>query len=488
MLEVVNRVAMFVIALSASYFFLTAGLGVREFRRRGVPLGRQATVRFEKPYDADPGAPSSAYGYYVYFLIPCLDEAAVIGGTVAALRHRSSRVIVIDDASTDGTGEVARQAGGDQVLVVRRELPDAQQGKGAALNQGFLSALADTVRWGIDPRRVVICVMDADGRLSDGALHEVLPLFDDPNVGGAQIAVRIRNRDDNFLLAFQDHQFWTLSALTQVGRNATGTVSLGGNGQFTRLSALLDLGGAPWSASLTEDLDLAVSLSLAGWELACSPRAAVEQEGVSDLRRLLRQRTRWYQGHMMTGRRVPEILRSPDLTNAAALELTLYLAVPWVFDLPWSILFHLVMAQVIVGAISGDVHLPTGSVSPAVGVAVFYVLAFWPALVTGLLAKTRDRSISAFTALKLGHAFVVTNYISFFCCWSALWRIVRGRNGWTKTAREAETAPDAGAAPAEVATGRPAAPGLAAAGEQEQHPPPAPRPGAGREPQPAHTS
>ncbi|OWY60924.1 hypothetical protein B7486_66560, partial [cyanobacterium TDX16] len=183
MFEVVNRAAMFIIALSASYFFLTAALGVREFRRQGIALGRQATVRFERPFEADPDAPPVANGYYVYFLIPCLNEAAVIGGTVAALNSRASRIVVVDDASDDDTGAVALAAGGDQVRVVRRELPEARQGKGAALNHGFLWALADTVRWGLDPRQVIICVMDADGRLSDGCLHEIMPLFDDPDVG-----------------------------------------------------------------------------------------------------------------------------------------------------------------------------------------------------------------------------------------------------------------------------------------------------------------
>lgn len=436
MLDVVNSIATIVIAMSAAYFAFTALLGLREHRRQGVALGRQAEVDFERPFDADAGAPSMRGGYHLYFLIPCLDEAAVIGGTVAALRNQASRIVVIDDASQDGTGQVALEAGGDQIRVVRRELPAAQQGKGAALNHGFLWALADAVRWGLDPERVVICVMDADGRLSDGCLHEVLPLFDDATVGGAQIAVRIRNRHDGFLLRFQDHQFWTLSALTQAGRNATGTVSLGGNGQFTRLAALLDLGGAPWSDSLTEDLDLAISLTLSGWTLASTTRAAVDQEGVSSLSRLVRQRTRWYQGHMLAAKRIPAILRSQRIGHASALEMTLYLAVPWVFDLPWSILFHLIVAQIAWHAWTGQLGFGSGPVDLAVGLVLFYGLAFWPALLSAALARSRDRTMRWSTALTLGHAFVVTNYISFTCCWRALFRILRGDRSWAKTQRE----------------------------------------------------
>ena len=49
----------------------------------------------------------------VFALVPCLDEAAVIGPTVAALaaQHPAMRVLVIDDASSDGTGDVARAVG-----------------------------------------------------------------------------------------------------------------------------------------------------------------------------------------------------------------------------------------------------------------------------------------------------------------------------------------------------------------------------------------
>ncbi|MGH2968452.1 MAG: hypothetical protein ACRDK0_05240 [Solirubrobacteraceae bacterium] len=45
------------------------------------------------------------------------------------------------------------------------------------------------------------------------------------------------------------------SRLVQAGRDPLGSVGLGGNGQFVRLSALQDMGDSPWSRCLTEDLD-----------------------------------------------------------------------------------------------------------------------------------------------------------------------------------------------------------------------------------------
>ena len=96
-------------------------------------------------------------------------------------------------------------------------------------------------------------------------------LFGDPKVGGAQLGVRIRNRRANQLTAIQDCEFWGIAALGQLGRMRTRTVSLGGNGQFTRLTALQSIGDEPWSPALTEDLDLAVTLAIGGWHLTSTP-------------------------------------------------------------------------------------------------------------------------------------------------------------------------------------------------------------------------
>lgn len=443
--EVTNTLTLLVMSLAAAYFFLAVGLGVRELRRRRVPIRFQGEVGFGDPFRPLQGHPLATEPYHLYFLVPCLNEEAVIGQTVAALLEPDttradssavvdSRIVVIDDGSDDATGEIARAAGEGRVTVLNRRLPDARQGKGAALNHGFGHIMADVAARDLDIDRVLIVVMDADGRLSDGAVDEVVPLFDDPDVGGVQLAVRIRNRTDNFLLRFQDHQFWTLSSLTQFGRIVTGTVSLGGNGQFTRLRALIGLESGPWSSSLTEDLDLTVRLAMAGWRLTSTPRAAVDQQGVAKVGPLVRQRTRWYQGHMMAGRHLPDVLSSPNMSHASAMEVCLYLLVPWIFDLPWSILYHLVILQVVL-AIPAAELFPGDGWTLLAQVVIGYLLGFWPALITAGLAKARDPKMSIRRSLELGHCFIITNYLSYACTWRALWRMVRGRNGWTKTSR-----------------------------------------------------
>jgi cellulose synthase/poly-beta-1,6-N-acetylglucosamine synthase-like glycosyltransferase len=428
----VNAVAYGVIALSLVYFLAAMLAGLHEMRRHRSPLGEQSDAAYGRPLD---GATET---FDVYVLIPCLNEADVIGRTVRALGGgRRVTTIVIDDASDDRTGAIAREAGGDTTIVLRRELPDARTGKGAALNHGYGTVRRLVAERGQDPARVLILVMDADGLLSDGAFEQVQPRFEDERVGGVQLAVRIRNRDHNFLTRFQDFQFWSMSAITQFGRMKTGTVSLGGNGQFTRMSALERLPGDPWSDSLTEDLDLAVSLALAGWRLDTTPHASVDQQAVTSLRRLIVQRRRWYQGHMTAGRRLPEIWRAREVGSAQVLELSAYLAVPWLFDLPWSLLSHWTVFLTLT-RMDALFSFVTGPTSLAVGLALWYLFAFAPACLTSIVYLRRDRTLNTSTAFVMGHSFVVMNYLSYVCAWGALYRMLRGRTGWDKTARAAE--------------------------------------------------
>src|SRR5205807_2908862 len=95
---------------------------------------------------------------------------------------------------------------------------------------------------------------------------------------------------------------------SQVLRHRLGSVGLGGNGQFTRLSALNLLGDRPWSDCLVEDMELGLRLHLQGVGIGYVWRACVTQQGVTDAKRLLRQRTRWAQGNLQCARLLPSLI------------------------------------------------------------------------------------------------------------------------------------------------------------------------------------
>ena len=391
--------------------------------------------------DALARGPAEPHGSYdVVFLIACLDEAEVIAETVAALGRLETRatVIVVDDGSSDRTADLASAEG---AVVVRRSLPAARLGKGPALNAGYRKLLALAKRRKLDPARTIVCVLDADGRLSENAVAEVLERFDDPSVGGVQLPVRIRNTR-RFLSRMQDFEFWGMSAIAQMARNRTQSVSLGGNGQFTRLAALQSVGERPWSDALTEDLDLGLELTLRGWSLACAPTAWVSQQGVETVRALVRQRTRWYQGHMLCAGKARQLWESEVVPRPTALETTVYLLTPSFVMLPWSIAFTLGLAYFAVGlAGGGTVPLDGTDVSVAVYALFWYVLTFLPPVALAVLYARRSEGEQLSAALVKGHVLVFYAYLNMVASWRALVRIALGRSGWQKTGRVSEETP-----------------------------------------------
>nr|MBA3488918.1 glycosyltransferase [Longispora sp. (in: high G+C Gram-positive bacteria)] len=348
--QLYGAAALIVVGFGILYCFGLVAAGALEFRRTHRRVSDQGCGDYAVADEAAASGTTQS-SHHVYALVAALNEEAVIEATVRGLLGQSPqlRVILVDDASTDDTVAIAQHAGGDRIQIVSRVLPDARLGKGPALNVGFAHVIEDVLQRQLDPTQVLVCVMDADGRLSTGAVNNVAVLFEDERVGGVQLAVRILNRD-SLLTEMQDFEFWGVSALAQVGRMGTGTVSLGGNGQFARLSALQGLGRPPWSDSLTEDLDLTISLLLDGWRLTSSLDASVGQQAVGSLRQLVRQRTRWFQGHMVCGRRLLEIWGSRRMSHAAVFELSLYLSIPWLLVLPWSVFFHVGLLFALGGA------------------------------------------------------------------------------------------------------------------------------------------
>jgi 1,2-diacylglycerol 3-beta-glucosyltransferase len=451
--DILGGFALACIALGIVQLAFLLGVGsseVRRARRRNAKHrpSRAAHVVVHKRHargreTAPDGEPPDTRIQAIYALVPCLNEELVIADTVRELLKQDPlvRVVVIDDASEDDTSARAKEAGEDRLAVVRRRLPNARQGKGPALNAGFARICREVAEAGYEHERVLILVMDADGRMSDGAVERVKPLFACPDIGGAQLGVRIRNRDRNMLTLIQDCEFWGIAALGQMGRVRTGTVSLGGNGQFTRLAALLTLGERPWSDSLTEDLDLAVRLSVVGWRLTSTPTAWVSQQGIERVKPLIRQRARWFQGHMTTAnRRIREVWSSETLSNMSVLELTAYLFIPYLIVLPWSILAQVGIVYVVIDqtapAPPGDERWPMAL--RIVTLLAWYLISFAPTVACGVIYARRERQISMWRAIGFSHVLVLWNYVLFTACWRAVFRMLSGRTSWAKTARLAE--------------------------------------------------
>ena len=387
--------------------------------------------RSDRPPAADRGA---ADEYLFAFMVPALNEARVIEqtlGRLLALPARHAMVLVIDDGSDDGTGEIVASRGDARVHLLRREHPDAQAGKGAALNAGLARLRQLTADWPAD--KVIVGIMDADGRLDPQVPGRVAPYFTEPDIGAVQIAVRIINRGDSGLARMQDMEFVTYTDVFQTARDTWGVAGLGGNGQFVRLAALAGLMPAPWTDGLTEDLEQGLRLICAGWRTRYCRDVAVHQQGLVSARRLIRQRSRWFQGHLQAWRQIPGVVRRAPLRTVPHLLHSLLVPVLLLANVALLAALGLTVGALLFSA-EGRAQLA----SPGLLIDWYWLTFALALLLTLTVYLRREPELGMRRALALGHAFAGYALLWMVAGYWALGRIIRGRGGWLKTERVAD--------------------------------------------------
>lgn len=426
---------------------ITASLSLAYVSLLLISYVRQKTV--------DPGDPTD---FTWHFLIPCRDEESVIAETVSAARTSfpTAHIWVIDDASEDATAAIVTDIMDvdDRTHLISRVLPEARTGKGKALNAAYRSVSGFVGADSADRARAVIGVLDADGFLSDNALSVLSgPAgFGDETLGAAQLEVWMKNRGDKrprpgrnwflnllgrFLIRMQDIEFRTSNSAMQQLRVTTGTVGMGGNGQFTRLTvldALTDDHGEPWGNKLSEDYELGLNILTRGFHNGYFPQAHVSQEALPHFRRLLTQRTRWGQGIMECASNLPALRRSRVLRFPGFVEIHYFMSQPWLMMLN-LLLIPIVTAVAIAQGFFGFVSDAATWIIVLTGL-VFVVLPY--ALWGPLYRRWGPEPIGRTASVLLGLGYLVYVYFTYFYYPRAIARMVTGRNSWAKTKRNAD--------------------------------------------------
>lgn len=369
-------------------------------------------------------------------VIPALNEELVLGKTLdhlLSLPNRNLQILVVDDDSDDHTLEIAKSYESERVRVIQHPPALARQGKGRVLNYAYSYLLSSKLVQQKGPDRVVMGVLDADGRVEPNIVDAVNPYFVNPKAGAVQVGVRISNAQTNTLTKWQNFEFLTFARISQKAREHLGSVGLGGNGQFVRLSALTSLGGNPWTDCLTEDLDLGIRILLAGWQNHYCPKTFVAQQGVPKLRPLMRQRTRWFQGHITCWRHIPALMLRKGSVIAQTDTIYYLLAPILVFlFLPSSILF-LFWSIYFLATGAAAIILSPWHYLPAI--LLWYLFSFG-ALPTVVWTFWREeKGMSATRAFLWAHLFAFFYVIWFIAGCRAIYRIALGKGAWAKTAR-----------------------------------------------------
>lgn len=113
----------------------------------------------------------------VYAVIPALNEMETIQQVVSSVKAYTPNVVVVDDGSTDGTGELAAGAGAHTVVH--------------PVNRGYDKSIEDGFRYVEQQKNArIIFTFDADGQHSS----DVLPVLIQPILNNeADIVVGVRS-------------------------------------------------------------------------------------------------------------------------------------------------------------------------------------------------------------------------------------------------------------------------------------------------------
>jgi 1,2-diacylglycerol 3-beta-glucosyltransferase len=289
-------------------------------------------------------------------------------------------------------------------------------------------------------------VFDADTNVEPHFLRAVAPYFRDPTVAGVQSAVRMYNADQKILTLWQHLEFAVWGKVFCKAKDRLGSMTLGGNGQCVRFSALSSLGDEPWqTSSLTEDLDLSLRLLSKEWRVRFCSSVAVWQEAVPRLGALVRQRSRWLQGHVVCWQHLPALLRS-RLPVCARLELLLFLLLPMVF-LPIGLTSIANWLHVLFSLFVGDWNYwnydGDWDYWNTVSLLTWYVLGFGMAPLVVVAWQQIDRP-PLWRLLLHSHFFSLYSFVWFAASARVYLQVLLGRHAWFKTSRREREGAGAG--------------------------------------------
>ncbi len=245
---------------------------------------------------------------FISVFIPAHNEEYTIEPTVRSVCNSdyylgdeaNFEVIVINDGSTDRTGEILAELKKDlpQLKIVTRHPPRSGKGKGFVLNDALTLSKGE-----------IIGVFDADTQIKTDYLYTIVQYLNG-DIDGVQSRVKMWNRNENYLARMQHVEFASFGNTLTAKDNLGSTGFLGGNGQFVKKSSIIESGR--WDGfAVTEDLNLAIKIMLNNGKIRYCGECAVYQEAVTEWRAFFRQRVRWAIGNFETlFVYLPQILRA----------------------------------------------------------------------------------------------------------------------------------------------------------------------------------
>ena len=363
----------------------------------------------------------------VTIIVPAHNEEYVIGQTIrhidrAALHYGSPvEVIVLDNASSDDTGEVVEAAISIcHAIDVRLVRVDAG-GKAAALNRGVEEARHD-----------FIVRIDADTLVREDNLTLAMQNFGDPKtgaVGGVPLPPGGALFDAGRLVeVILKHGYYSPSLSA-----ASGLVGVPGMFVVYRAEALHAVGRFAGGMN-GEDTDVSLRIAELGYRTLVDQRVSYISEVPTSFAHLREQRLRWFRSVFHVSARAHSLISSPNFSIRGKLVLPYMLlnTARRAMMIPLAVFGLLEL-----GITSGGVALPHWQAISAVLIgspmlaATFAILVnFRPGALLSLPAYVLFRALRSWYTLEATLSIPIT---------STSTRIQIGREAWPETRRPLST-------------------------------------------------
>lgn len=238
---------------------------------------------------------------YISIVVPARNEESTIAHCVASLLaavndRDAVEIIIVNDRSTDGTGDVIDSLAQNdpRIRPLHRTAASSDpnlQGKPGALQYGIDHASGD-----------IILLTDADCTVDPQWIDAMCAPFADVSVGMVCGFTTIRR--DGAFATIQDVEWLYTHTMARAGLNNNSPLGCFGNNMALRRSAMNALGGyAAIPFSLTEDLALLQAMAASGFgvQYLCNRHATVETLACTTFAEYVKQKHRWVRGGMALG-------------------------------------------------------------------------------------------------------------------------------------------------------------------------------------------
>lgn len=240
------------------------------------------TIHKEMP---EPPVPKLEKYPTITVLVPSFNSGKTLKRSLEAIRAMQYpnpfRVIVMDDASTDGSIEQVKSMAGVEIVTLEKN-----GGKAAALNRGI--SLCDT--------DLVACI-DSDTYPDPMTLMRAVPYFyRREKVGAVTLFITVSNKAKNLLTRVQELEYYSSFGFTsKVMAKINGLMVTPGPMSIYKRDMLVKIGGYD-EKNITEDMEMGLRIQSHGYHIECCTDVLVPTEVPETFKALYRQRIRWFRG------------------------------------------------------------------------------------------------------------------------------------------------------------------------------------------------